>query len=78
VIGIPKKSAEDTALVATNRNTGETLRIPVEKDAKVELHTVGVHYNGMILAFPYPCIEKCIRERTVYSSIVNFDREVLG
>ncbi|KAF5343987.1 hypothetical protein D9758_012923 [Tetrapyrgos nigripes] len=45
VIGIPKRSAEDMTLVATNRHTGEVLRIPVERDAQIMLHTPGIHYN---------------------------------
>ncbi|KAK7453294.1 hypothetical protein VKT23_011969 [Stygiomarasmius scandens] len=45
VIGIPKKSAEDTSFVVTNPETGEQVTIPVERGEQIVLHVPGVHYN---------------------------------
>ncbi|EJC99158.1 614/534 cytochrome P450 [Fomitiporia mediterranea MF3/22] len=44
VATIPKKSAEDTTLVTTNR-AGEKIVVPVPKGAGITLHTPGLHYN---------------------------------
>jgi hypothetical protein len=41
---IPKYSATDTTLIASNANGGK-FRIPVPKDTHILIHTVGLHYN---------------------------------
>ena len=44
VIDIPKISAEDTVLVASNAS-GDKTTIPVPRGAYIAIHTPGLHYN---------------------------------
>lgn len=44
VIGIPKMAAEDCTLTTTN-NSGEKIIVPIPKNAGINIHTVGLHYN---------------------------------
>ncbi|KAF5350345.1 hypothetical protein D9758_012816 [Tetrapyrgos nigripes] len=44
VTGIPKYSAEDTVFNTVN-HTGQPVSIPIPKDTKLIINTVGLHYN---------------------------------
>ncbi|KAF8897050.1 cytochrome P450 [Gymnopilus junonius] len=44
VTGIPKMAAEDTSLLATNANGGQT-RVPIPKGTDITISTPGLHYN---------------------------------
>lgn len=46
VTGIPKRSAEDTVLVASNA-AGEKTTIPVPKGTNLVIDAPGLHYNRM-------------------------------
>ena len=52
VIGIPKKSAEDTTLHVTD-SSGQKKTVFVPKGADITLHTPGLHYNRMFLLLSF-------------------------
>lgn len=52
VTAIPKYSAEDTTLVIGNNN-GNSMTIPVPKDADIVIDTPGLHYNREFIPVPF-------------------------
>ncbi|KAF9555383.1 cytochrome P450 [Agrocybe pediades] len=52
VVSIPKISAEDTSLMATNVN-GEKIPVPIPKGTNIALNTAGLHYNSRYWKDPH-------------------------
>ncbi|KII87602.1 hypothetical protein PLICRDRAFT_54684 [Plicaturopsis crispa FD-325 SS-3] len=52
VTGIPKQSAEDTVLTASNAS-GQTKQVPVPQGTGIVINTAGLHYNPRYWPDPY-------------------------